>query len=173
MNNIIPSLKYALLTLKHKWFVYLAGRKLGVPLWQLIIHDLSKFGPAELPAYGRQFFGTKDRPEEFKKAWWHHWFRNPHHWEYYDQDKVCDRDTGGFVNEIPEKYVREMIADWMGASRAYDGRYPVNVHTWPWFTKNFDKIKLHPETRRLVLRILVQNGFGNYVSIHDYPEVRE
>jgi len=32
-------MKYFILTLKHKWFVFLAGLKTKAPLWRLIIHD--------------------------------------------------------------------------------------------------------------------------------------
>lgn len=159
MNNVIPSLRYALLTLKHKYYVYLAGRKLRVPIWQLIIHDLSKFSRAELPAYGRQFFGTKDRPHEFGRAWEHHWQNNPHHWEWWANGKFewnpATKNTVLTPIEMPEKYVREMIADWMGASRAYAGKFPSeNLDEWEWFQKNFNKIKLHPATRKRVLKIL-------------------
>lgn len=39
--------RFAWVILKHKWFVLLAGLEVGVPLWRLIIHDWSKFTPAE------------------------------------------------------------------------------------------------------------------------------
>jgi len=58
-------MKYFILTLKHKWFVFLAGLKIGVSKWQLIKHDLSKFSISELPHYQRQFFGKADDPRGF------------------------------------------------------------------------------------------------------------
>lgn len=55
MNNFIPTLKYMSLTMVHKWYVFLAGLKTGAPIWRLIIHDWSKFTPAEAPALSYKF----------------------------------------------------------------------------------------------------------------------
>jgi len=68
---------------KHKAFVLRAGLKTGAPIWRLVIHDWSKFTPAEAPHYGRQFFGARDDPEGFARAWLHHQNANPHHWEFW------------------------------------------------------------------------------------------
>jgi hypothetical protein len=74
--------KYFWLTLKHKWFVFISGLKLGVPIWRLIKHDWTKFLPSELPHYQRQFFGAADDPRGYIKCWLHHQNSNDHHWEY-------------------------------------------------------------------------------------------
>lgn len=50
---------------------------------------------------------------------------------------------------MPEWAVREMVADWMGASRAYSGHWPTAVN-WPWWEKNALTINLHPATRAAV-----------------------
>lgn len=42
-----PHIQYLWYVIRHKFFVFQAGLRLGVPLWQLLIHDLSKFSPAE------------------------------------------------------------------------------------------------------------------------------
>ena len=47
---------------------------------------------------------------------------------------------------MPEKMVRVMVADWMGAGRAITGKWEV----WVWFEKNRHKIVLAPETWPLV-----------------------
>jgi len=148
---VIPALKYAWLTCKHKLFVFLAGRKLRVGIWQLLVHDLSKFGRHELFQYGRQFFGAKDRPTEFAAAWLHHQNTNPHHWEYWIPRTGHDRGgfPGGQPLEMPEKYAREMVADWLGATRAYEGKWPA-AGSWKWYQVGFPKIVLHPSTRVLV-----------------------
>ncbi len=146
-----PTLAYALLTLRHKWFVFLAGLHTGAPLWNLLVHDLSKFGPSELRQYGRQFYGAADRPLEFTRAWLHHQSVNAHHWEYHIPRTGHDRGgyPGGEPLEMPEPLVREMCADWLGASRTYEGRWPTSLETWPWWQKNFSSIRLHPQTRAL------------------------
>jgi len=149
MANIGPTLKYLWLTCKHKWFVFQAGRKTGAPLWRLIIHDWSKFTHGEAPHYGRQFFGDQSDPLGFSYAWLHHQRNNPHHWEYWIP--LTGHNKGGYGDleplPMPTWAVREMVADWMGASRAYEGKWPLS--DWPWLHENWPKIspRMHPDTR--------------------------
>ena len=136
-------LKYAWLTIRHKVFVFRAGLKLGVPMWLLVIHDIDKFYPDELPHYGRQFFGDKNDPEGFIRCWTRHQNRNPHHWEYWIPRTGHNRCSPPFPDNIsipmPREYVLEMVADWCGASRAYEGRWPWEGK-WEWADKNVDSI---------------------------------
>ena len=150
-----PTLKYALLTLKHKWFVFLAGRRLGVPVWRLIIHDWSKFTPSELPHYGRRFFGGDPDQEGFARAWVHHQNHNPHHWEYWvtrsDHRIGISGDSNNAVAlDMPEDYVREMVADWCGASRAYTGSWSI----LKWVEANIGKMNLHLMTKAYALMLV-------------------
>lgn len=146
----LTTLRYLWITLVHKWFVFVAGRRLGVPLWQLIIHDWTKFTPAEAPYYGRQFFGSIEKrdPTAFQGAWRHHYTHNRHHWEYWV--------NGAYKYEMPEHFAREMVADWFAVSRAYEGAWPSSRAEWPWLQKNWTKIRLHPKTRVLVDAILTE-----------------
>lgn len=80
--------EYLKYVLKHKWFVFVAGLKLGVPVWMLILHDWDKFLPDEWFPYARTFYkpdGTKQYVEsvEFAHAWMLHQHRNKHHWQYW------------------------------------------------------------------------------------------
>lgn len=156
MNNLGPTLRCIWLTMKHKAFVFRAGLRTKANIWDLIIHDFSKFGASEAPHYGRQFFGDKSDPFGFAMAWAHHQNVNKHHWEYWIPRTGHAR--GGYpANEpmpMPERYVREMVADWFGAARAYEGKWPVSREEWGWFCKNFDGLRLHPETRALVNSVL-------------------
>lgn len=53
-------------TLKHKYFLFIAARKVGkIPLWQVIVHDMSKFSPAEFWAYHYYFHVSKERGRDF------------------------------------------------------------------------------------------------------------
>ena len=54
---------------------------------------------------------------------------------------------------MPEWAVREMMADWLGAGRAYNGRWP-DVHNWMWLSANLPKIRVHQETRNLIIKVL-------------------
>lgn len=161
-NPLVFSAKYAWLTLKHKWFVFRAGRELDVPVMRLLKHDLSKFGPHELVHYGRQFFGPKDKPEEFNKCWLHHQNHNDHHWEYWIRRTGHNRATGTETTILPmdPDAATEMVADWMGASRAYEGKWPT-PGDWPWLKENFNKVQVHPATRLLLEEILEDYAFFN------------
>ena len=156
LNNLGPSWQYAKLTLKHKYYVFSAGLKVKAPLYRLIIHDWSKFTLQELPYYGVTFFGNKKSNDLFNYAWNHHQKINKHHWEYWVL--VTKHDRGGMYDgaplEMPEHFVREMVADWLGASKAYEGSYPDNIADWAWFQQNFNRINLHINTKILILKIL-------------------
>ena len=150
------TLAYAWATVRHKWFVALACRRVGVGLWRALIHDLSKFTRAELPQYGRQFFGDKGDPDGFARAWLHHQNVNPHHWEYWiprtGHKLGPDVDIPSPL-PMPETYVREMVADWMGASRAYTGSWRIG----DWLVKNRPKMRLHPQTSILIDAVMQQS----------------
>jgi hypothetical protein len=142
--------RYAASVLLHKWYVFLAGRRLGVPLRQLLVHDLSKFSPAEFGPFARRFGrGTggklehETEPAEWRAAFEHHWIHNPHHWEYWAGG------DGSFLSAMPEEYAREMVADWAGASRAYTGSWSIK----DWYAKN-TRLQLHATTRARVERLI-------------------
>ena len=157
------TLQYLWLTLRHKAFVFRAGLRTGAPIWRLVTHDWSKFTPAEAPHYGRQFFGAADDPLGFSKAWLHHQHLNPHHWEHWIP--VTGHNRGGFSDleplPMPMWAVREMVADWMGAGRAYEGAWPDSVRRWDWFQQQWVKVapRMHPLTIRRVERTL-GDAFG-------------
>lgn len=167
---MIPTLKYFWLTVKHRWFVFLAGLKVGVPLWRLITHDLSKFSWHELPHYGNRFFGKGDNPEGFIRAWLHHQNQtsNDHHWEYWIPRTGHNRCDPPYPDNkpirMPYAAALEMVADWMGASRAYEKRWPTTGN-WPWLEENFDKIVVHPETRMFLLETLKKLGFIRRIDL--------
>ena len=162
MNSYLQYLKYVLV---HKFFVFVAGLKTKTPIWLLIIHDWSKFLPDEFFPYADYFnnkpiieafrlygiaeaapFGYFTR-ERFNRAWLYHQRRNPHHWQYWYL--MQDNDPNMPI-PMPEKYAREMVADWAGAGRAITGKW----ETLEWYEKNKEKILLRPETRYLVEGLL-------------------
>lgn len=140
--------KYLLYVLRHKYFVYVAGRLLNVPLWRLIKHDWHKFLPSEWGPYVRTFYkrdGSKQYVEtiEFKRAWNLHQKRADHHWQHWML--TMDRGETTCLMMSPEARA-EMLADWMGAGRAITGKWGVRE----WYEKNKEKIQLHPVTRSVV-----------------------
>ena len=154
-------MKYFWITVKHKWFVFLASLRTGLPLWRVIIHDLSKFMRAELPHYDRQFFGDKNDPVGFAGAWLHHQNLNPHHWEYWITRSDHSHGGSGAVDgclKMPRLYVIEMITDWLGASKAYTGSWDMTT----WLEGNLQKMRLHPETRLEIWHQLFLLGYEEY-----------
>jgi hypothetical protein len=153
-------LSYLKYVIRHKWFVWQASRKIGAPLWQALMHDLSKFRPSEWTPYACTFYksdGSKqyDETPEFNRAWLLHQHRNPHHWQHW----LLRMDKGDvFAVEMPRLDALEMVADWMGAGRARTGKWECAE----WYAKNRDKIILHDKTRRLVDGILfVDNALSD------------
>lgn len=163
-------MKYFWATIRHKWFVFLASFKVGLPLWRAIIHDLSKFTFAELPHYDRQFFGDKSDPAGFAKAWLHHYHHNNHHWEHWIIESIHSSSPtrdGCIENNclaMPDVCIREMIADWLGASMAYTNSW--NMHEW--LDKNLSKMQLHSDTKRKILSIMYDCGIyaANWKEAH-------
>lgn len=149
-------MKYAWLTLKHKWYVLLAWRKFGwssFTLWKAITHDLSKFSRVELSHYNRHFCGDKRDPVGFATAWLHHQNCNPHHWEYWITRSDHSHGRSGAVDGcllMPIPDVIEMIADWMGASMAYTGSWEISE----WLDKNLSRMQLHPRTANRISLIM-------------------
>lgn len=170
--------------IRHKWFVWQAGRMLGVNWFQLMIHDWSKFLPSEWFPYVNYFYGNYPsemeheesyggqkffiHPEKktreywerrFNVAWNFHQKRNPHHYQFW----ILTNDDGSIkALEMPKKYVLEMVADWSGAGRAITG-------TWDfltWYQKTKSQKNLHPESRQLaveqmtVLHVLINRSNG-------------
>lgn len=138
-------MKYLFDILKHKWFVLVAGFRVGgIPVWRLLIHDWSKFTPTEFIPYRKRFQLGKCSQDEWNKAWLNHIHHNPHHWEYWILNGVPLR--------MPDTYVREMVIDWLAAGRSYNGSW----HIQSWLNQSFPKMQLHPESiekLRLILDV--------------------
>lgn len=118
-------------------------------LEQLSVHDLSKYGEEEYAAYDKYFYGTKTKEAEkdFDYAWLHHIHQNPHHWQHW----VLINDEDGIVGlEMPENYVYEMICDWWSFSHKTGNLYEI----FDWYENHKNNMILHPNTKKLVERIL-------------------
>lgn len=140
--------KYLKYVIRHKWYVLLAGLQLRVWWHQLLLHDWTKFTPVEWFAYVNHFYNRNAAIKgSFERAWNHHIRWNPHHWQYW----VLNRDDGRKPEavEMPERFVREMVADWIGAGRAQG-----NDDLSEWFYDRYETIILHPKTRELVVSLV-------------------
>ena len=155
MHPYVKNLAYIL---KHKYYVFIECCKLGMPL-RGIIHDFSKFSPSEFKPYAMYFFSENGKElyrQEFDKAWLHHHRSNKHHWEYWVEHMYLEVSEGFVFKPIkmPEKYMKEMLADWRGAGRAING----TDDTFGFYLKNKDKMILHHETREWIEQQLLKNN---------------
>lgn len=165
-------IKYLKYIYFHKLYVFQACMKWKVPLWRAIIHDYSKFFPSEWGPYVRAFHnpdGSKRNIKtdsntidmnkisaEFAVAWNSHQKRNPHHWQWW---VVLNDEDGMVALEMPDTYIREMLADWEGAGKAITG----NADARGWYIRQYDKFIMHPNTRKAIeeylniVQVYVQN----------------
>ena len=160
---------------EHIAYVRKAGKVIGVPQNQLEIHDASKWTEAEFPGYARHF-NDGGAPDEFAKAWLHHIHHNPHHWQHWiypDGFTPKGSNVENGVVKMPDNYALEMIADWMGASRAYTGSWDMG----DWLYKNMPLIRVHSETANYIRQELDKIGYADIVytrrfanEISSFPE---
>jgi len=143
---LISYLKCICSILLHKWLVITIGRKIKIPWWNLIIHDLSKFLPSEFPHLARKFFGTNDDKEGFSAYYLLHTGRNAHHPRYW----VGSNDV---PLPIPMVVVKEMVVDWASATIVYS-KVSLDYNNWTWFNKAFPNMNLHSITRERVIFVL-------------------
>jgi hypothetical protein len=138
----------------HKYYVFMEMKDCGL-YWQGLIHDLSKFSPVEFKQakYYRGNGSPIDAEKKelgYSESWLHHFHNNKHHWEYwYDV-------TTGKLAPIPEKYLKEMVCDIIGASKAYNGKN-WNSNMPMEYIKNNGK---HPTELKQVLIPMLEKHLG-------------
>jgi hypothetical protein len=150
---------------EHITYVVEAGERIGVSKDQLDVHDLSKWSIHEFPGYALHFKGG-GAPDLFVHAWLHHIHYNPHHWQHWIfADRFTPKGSrveGGCV-EMPKIYVVEMVADWMGASRAYTGSWDMSN----WLGENLPKIQLHSNSWIVLKEILRKSEYGYHNILNE------
>jgi len=148
VNKLIP----------HKIAVYQAGLELSRLEWftdfkfdreqyfdNLWLHDLSKFSATEAIPYGLHDFSKPGKGSiGFQTAWCHHKSKNEHHPEFW-----LNPNRKGEISPLPmpDIYIMEMFADWIGAGRTYGNELET------WLPENFNTFTFHPETEAKVRTI--------------------
>ncbi len=155
-------LRYLSYILRHKWYVFVQCCKLGIP-WLGVIHDLSKFTPREWGAYARSYYAPDGTPRyawtpEAEMARFYHQRRNRHHWQWWLYLGDTPADPVSVPVPMPDRYRRELLADWRGAARAL-GRSEAQLVAW--YVENRERIRLHPDTRAWLERELGVEGAGD------------
>ncbi len=123
------------------------------PEWQICFaHDQSKSESDEYEAYDAYFYGGNQSyavVQDFRRAWLLHIHRNPHHWQHWVL--INDEpDEGEIVLEMPDNYILEMICDWWAFSWMKESLTEI----FDWYEKHKDYMRLHPNTRKKVEKIL-------------------
>lgn len=149
-------LKHFKTILTHKKWVFYCARRLGIG-WQGFWHDMSKFSPTEFNESIKYYTGTSspiDAAKEaqgYSMAWQHHKGSNPHHYEYW-QDNF---DKGTTHLKMPDKYVKEMICDYLAAGKAYSKDKFTIYSEYEWWVKKSKLCNaMHPENKQVVWYVL-------------------
>ena len=154
MNLIKNTFGHFKTVIIHKYWVFKYAKKIGIP-WQGLIHDLSKFSWTEFSESVKFYQEGKSSPivaakkaQGYSLAWQHHKGRNPHHYEHWT-DKY---DDGTIALKMPFKYILELIADYLGAGRAYQGKDFTPEKEYKWWKNLIDNkdIMMHEETKYFI-----------------------
>ena len=155
---------------KHKYLVGYYCFKAGIP-WRGIKHDMSKFSPVEFLESVKYYQGNRspiDRCKEvngWSKAWQHHKGRNDHHYEYF----IDNLDNGGEAIEMPKDCVLELIADYLGAGRAYMGKSFSYKKEYEWWENKKQKpLLMHKNTKKFIDEVLFLLSIDK-IKVEDIP----
>lgn len=141
MNKYLENLRYII---SHKINVAIECINMGMYL-HAITHDISKLLPSEFFPYTETYHGNGKNRRAMNEAWQWHKNRNPHHWDFWVKGS-------GQPIPMPEKYVKQMIADWrgMGRQKGFDSAII-------YYTKTKYRMALHKETTHLINKYLLTN----------------
>ena len=151
----------------HKYLVAKGCVQVGL-YRQGIWHDMSKYSPAEFLVGVKYYQGTRSPNNAerehtgYSSAWLHHKGRNKHHYEYW-LDYSIDPKEGIIGMKMPVKYVVEMFADRVAASKTYEGDRYEDSHPLQYYEKGAARLgkMVHPETAALLhhlLKMLAEEG---------------
>jgi hypothetical protein len=153
MKLFAISLKHIKRVLKHKWYVFIYCKKIGIP-FHGFMHDWSKFTPTEFLESIRNYdecvspIVVAKKRKGYSEAWQHHKGRNPHHYEYW-----VDIGNGGVTPiQMPIDDAIELICDYLAAGRTYMGDKFSYAAEFDWW----DRIKrptikhIHPQTKYFI-----------------------
>lgn len=131
---------------RHKWFVMIECFKMGL-IWQGITHDLDKFRIGYFKSY-KEYEGSKGYKSQLPETLYpktgsralnkeilRHKKRSPHHWQYYCYGRKEP-------SPIPDKYIKEMVCDWIGAGKAR-GRKDL----MGWYLESKDLMVINNDTK--------------------------
>ena len=134
---------------------------------QGLTHDLSKYSPAEFIPGAKYYQGFRspnvaEREDiGYSSAWLHHKGRNRHHFEYWIDYPVRDKDTGEIKMipaRMPNKYIVEMFMDRLAACKIYQKEAYTDASPLDYYNKGDISSMLHPVTQKILERLLKMNA---------------
>ena len=149
---------------RHKFLVMGACFRVGL-IKQGLLHDLSKYGPAEFLTGIRYYQGTRSpnaaerEIKGYSEAWMHHKGRNKHHYEYWSDLNI---KTGKYEHfPMPRNYLVEMIMDRRAACITYQGKNYTPGSALEYFESSQERCLMHEDTQkelRFLLTMLRDEG---------------
>ena len=162
--------------LTHKKTVFYHAVRIGIP-YRGLMHDMSKFSPAEFIPCVNHYTDGKRSPNEHERsiqgysaAWMHHKGRNKHHFEYWTDYNPIHRKVAPVKMEYV--YVLEMFCDRVAASKVYQGKNYTDNHPIEYFMRGKANRMIHPSTSDAIealLQMLSDKGEKytlNYIKTH-------
>ena len=134
----------------HKLLVMEGCFRVGL-VWQGLLHDLSKYGPAEFLTGVRYYQGTRspnaaEREDKgYSEAWMHHKGRNKHHYEYWTDLSLQTLKYESV--RMPRKYLVEMIMDRRAACMTYEGKNYTPGSALRYYLNSKERYLMHPGTQ--------------------------
>lgn len=148
----------------HRYLVAKGCFQVGLYL-QGLVHDMSKYSPAEFLVGARYYQGNRSPNNAereavgYSSAWMHHKGRNRHHYEYWND---YDRKGNVIPVPMPDRYIAEMIMDRIAASKVYQGKDYRDSSPLEYFLQGGrEHVAMHEYTRTVLermLRMLAQEG---------------
>ena len=136
----------------HKYWVLYYCIMCGETLRGLT-HDMSKLLPVELFESIKYATGETSplriskKANGYSKAYLHHIGNNDHHYEHW----IDDFDNGGHAIRMPYHCVVELICDYIGAAKTYQGSNFTFESEYDWWIEKSNKnILMHPDTKKFI-----------------------
>ena len=151
---------HILLVMRHRHLVFKHAVRCGI-VYRALVHDLSKFSPAELFESAKYYQGNRSpigacrRAKGVSYAWLHHKGVNKHHLEYWVDD---DCPTPPM---IPYAYLVECICDKIAATKTYLGKEYTDERPLQHFLKYGNRVRANADCIHfieVVLRDLAEKG---------------
>jgi len=149
---------------KHRHLVMRHCFRAGIP-WRGLMHDLSKYSPAEFIPGVKFYTGTKSptdgerRTYGYSKAWMHHKGRNRHHYEYWTDYSIVLKKS--VPMKMPLVYVIEMFCDRVAACKVYLKDKYTDSSALEYYNRRLGQEEMHEETSALLgalVKMLAEKG---------------